>query len=125
MKNAPKPTITFEYYSKQVWFKAPAEKQKFMADVAKAYVAHYGDRYYGQPEPVGLSINIYDRKVKESVYEQHEKYSFRSTDILRITELVIEALENVAYDSKKQVAEIFINKLTNPYQKVEFEVYKL
>jgi hypothetical protein len=120
-----KPTITFQYHSKQVWFKANAEKHKFLSDVAKAYVKHYGSKYYGQPEPVGLSINIYDRKVDKSVYELNDKYSFRSTDILLITELIIEGLENVAYDTKRQVAEIFINKLTNPYQKVEFEVYKL
>jgi len=125
MVNDPKPTVSFQYRSKQVWFKSPSEKQKFMADVAKEYITHYGSKYYGQPEPVGLSINIYDRKVDKSVYELNDKYSFRSTDIILIADLVFEALENVAYDTKRQVGEVFINKLVGHYQKIEFEVYKL
>jgi hypothetical protein len=39
--------------------------------------------------------------------------------------MVFDGLENVAYDTKSQVGEVFINKLNGHYQKIEFEVYKL
>lgn len=120
-----KPTIKFQYYHKQVWFKTPKEKIRFMAEVAKEYVRKYGDLYHDKPTPVGISINVYDRKVKETKQELSETYSFRSTDILVIADMVFDGLENVAYDTKNQVGEVFINKLNGHYQKIEFEVYTL